>query len=268
MQWWQALLLGVVQGVTEFLPVSSSGHLLIVENLLGIQETPLTFDVLLHLGSLVAVIIFFRHRWRKLDTTMLAKLVWATLPIVVVGTFMHGVVTSFRGDLSPLAVTFALTAALLFMADQLMRNETVADWWSRVIAVIHRWVTGEQTPSFLQAFLIGLFQVLAILPGVSRSGSTVSAGILTGLPPTEAFAFAFLMSIPAILGAVAFDLGTVFATTSITTLPWGLFLIGTVVSGVAGFVSLFILRWFMSQRTLWPFALYTALVSILLGLFA
>jgi len=268
MQWWEAVLLGAIQGLTEFLPVSSSGHLLIFEYLFGLQQVPLTFDVLLHLGTLTAVVIFFRQQLLHLSRDMVLKIGLATVPIVIGGLFLKSVVEGMRGSLAPLIVTYAFTAGMLFIADQLMRSEKKGSWLNNMIEKVHQRVTGQEEPSWLQALIVGLFQVLAVLPGISRSGTTVSAGIFSGISLEKAFSFAFIISIPAVLGAVVLDLGDAFLNTNILALPWGLYFLGVVVSGITGWLALYILQWFITKRVLWPFALYAAAVSVLLVFFA
>ena len=263
MQWWEAIVLGLVQGLTEFLPVSSSGHLLMFEHWFGLQHTPLTFDILLHLGTLGAVVLFFWPQLRQMSRQMMVKIVIASLPLVG-GVLLKDSIESLRGSLVPLIITYALTAGLLFMADQVLRATRGQTWLTQVIATLHRWLTRQEQPSAMQAFMVGLFQVMALLPGVSRSGATVSAGILSGISPKQAFAFSFLISIPAVLGAVILDLSELVTSADLATLPWDLYLLGTMVSAVSGWLALYLLRWFVSKRMLWPFAVYAAGVSILL----
>jgi len=267
MTWWQAIILGIIQGITEFLPVSSSGHLAIIEHFFSLQDATLTFDIMLHLGTLVAVVLFFRQQLLSLRKEMAAKIFLATVPLILLGVILKPIVESFRLNLTALIVTYVFTAVLLLMADRFMVLEKNSPLWS-TIEKLHAKVTGKNPPSFLQAMIVGIFQVFAVLPGVSRSGTTISAGIFSGIPAAEAFSFAFLISIPAVAGAVALDLFDVLQQGSLSSLPWDMYLIGAITSFIVGWGALTILKWFVTKRKLWPFALYCALISILLVFFA
>lgn len=263
MTWWQAIILGGVQGITEFLPVSSSGHLAIIEHFFSLQDATLTFDIMLHLGTLVAVILFFRQQLLHLRKEMAVKVVLATLPLILLGVILKPIVESFRLDITAMIVTYAFSAVLLIMADRFMVIEKDSPAWA-MIEKVHARITGKNPPTYLQAMIVGIFQVFAVLPGVSRSGTTVAAGIFSGIPAEEAFSFAFLISIPAVAGAVTLDLFDVVQAGSLSSLPWSLYLIGAVTSLIVGWGALVILKWFVTKRKLWPFALYCALISILL----
>lgn len=198
----QSLLLGILQGLTEFLPISSDGHLTILEALL---QTPLSgrdflgFAVVLHGGSLIALLACYRATWWKLirsllpggnrrDRRLVAVLAVATAPGVMAGLLLEDILaTMFRGPLW-LGIFFLLTAALLLIGEKRAptdREET----------------TDPSTLTLLQAFLIGLAQAAALLPSLSRSGSTVSVGRLTGLSRRAALDFSFLMATPILGGA-------------------------------------------------------------------
>jgi len=198
-----SFILGVVQGLTEFLPVSSSGHLLLAREFLGLTlENTLTFDVLLHLATLLAILIcfwgdikrIFIDLWTEGLSARSSRLVWAivvgTIPAVLAGFFLGDwLENTFR---NPEYVAYALITGsiIMFLADRVSKEKG-----------------GISTP---KGFLIGIFQALALIPGISRSGSTISGGLIFGLSRTEAIKFAFLLGIPAILGATAkvfFDFG-------------------------------------------------------------
>ncbi len=263
MIWWHAVFLGIVQGVTEFLPVSSSGHLAIFENFLAMSQATLTFDIMLHLGTLAAVIVFFRKQLLALSKDSLFKIGIATLPIVLAGALLKPIVEALRTDMSALVITYIFTATLLFIADRFLALEKDGQTWT-FVEKIHSYVTGKTSPSVLQAFIVGLFQVLAVLPGISRSGTTVAAGAISGIPAETAFSFAFLISIPAVAGAVVLDLLDVVQEGNVMALPWNIYTLGAITSALVGFAALSILKWFVAKRMLWPFSLYCLLVSILL----
>ncbi len=203
----QALILGVVQGLTEFLPVSSSGHLVLAERILGLKASNLGFEVALHLATLAAVCLFFRRRlWKMAKAVVSARirhhkgrlriqdenlrlfllLGLATVPAAVLGyLFDEKVEQAFS---SPMVASIGLlaTGAILFGT---------------------RWARGGKLPmNWWRALVVGAAQAVAILPGVSRSGSTISAGIYSGVKQEKAAEFSFLLSIPIILGAGAFKL--------------------------------------------------------------
>ena len=189
MELWEALVLGVVQGLTEFLPISSSGHLRAFRELLGFQELGLTFDVFVHLATLLAVLLYFR---RDLIQIVTGKALWpvtvrlaiATVPIFIVGYCAE----SFLENLTAWAV--------------------VGGWaFSGVFLLFTRGLSGAGTYARMpvgKALTVGLIQCIALFPGVSRSGSTITAGLWLGLERTQAARFSFLLAIPAILGASAY----------------------------------------------------------------
>lgn len=190
---WEALILGVIQGATEFLPVSSSGHLVVAQELLGIHVEGLFFEVAVHLATLLSIVVVYRERLAALVGGVVRRepdawryaglLVIATLPAAVIGLlFLDPLEGLFNTPWVP-GVGFLLTGVLL--------------WSSR--AALAR--NPEARPVLRVAILIGLAQALALVPGISRSGSTVVVALWLGVAPAEAAAFSFLMAIPAIAGA-------------------------------------------------------------------
>lgn len=184
---WEALILGVVQGLTEFLPVSSSGHLRALRHLMEFEDGGLTFDVLLHVATLFAVLLYFRRDLVEIVTGKLLLPITLRLGIATVPIFLFGYLLESRiENLSAWAVvgSWTLSGVALLCLSRLRRG------------------TARYTDlSLRQAGGIGLVQTVALLPGVSRSGATILAGILLGLERTQAARFSFLLAIPAILGA-------------------------------------------------------------------
>lgn len=269
MQWWEAILLGVVQGLTEFLPVSSSGHLYLLQNWLSIdRQVSFSFLVFVHVGTLGAIIFYFWSDIKKITYSQFINLVIAMLPIVGVGILFESYLSNLDG-VRWLSITFGITASLLFLSEALLRNgnSKTASWW-RLVSSFRNWLTGKTTPSWMQALSIGFMQSIAILPGVSRSGSTLTGSILSGLPRQQAFTFSFLLGVPAIAAAVSFDSLKLYVSGEWLLVPWSMFLLGVISSFVTGWLALRILHWFWKQERLWPFALYCMFVSILLVLFA
>ncbi|MBN1858996.1 undecaprenyl-diphosphate phosphatase [Candidatus Bipolaricaulota bacterium] len=197
----RAALLGIVQGLTEFLPVSSSGHLVLARRLLHVEAPATLLAVVLHLGTLVSILIVFRHEvWRLLRAAFrrddpvgrrwLAKLIVASVPIAVVGWFAASAIRTAFDSTLLVGICLLLTAGLLFAAHTAAKRGT----------------SRRQEPRVRDAVLIGLAQATAVLPGVSRSGATLSAALVCGLEEQEAVRFSFLLSIPAVLGAAASEL--------------------------------------------------------------
>lgn len=196
MKIWQAIVLGLTQGLTEFLPVSSSGHLVFLQRILGVDEGGLFFNIILHLGTLVAVCAVF---WRdilalfKKPFHTLGFLVIASVPAAIVGLLLEDIIDDMSGSFAYigviLAVFFTLTATVLFVTEMLARRRqnTLPLCWRTVLPM-------------------GLAQAIAVLPGISRSGSTICAGTLAGGSSDEVARFSFLMSIPVILGGFVISL--------------------------------------------------------------
>lgn len=192
----EGAVLGLIQGLTEFLPVSSSGHLVIGQTLFGLEGDHLAFDVFVHGATLLAVLVYFRSRLiailRGWEWRYVVKLALATLPVVVSGVTFYPFVREAFSRPSLVVVFLAVTGMLLL---------------SLYLRGRHGEGTGLQEPGWGTALAIGLFQACALLPGISRSGSTIVAGIWLGLAPAAAVEFSFLLAIPAIAGAIVYESG-------------------------------------------------------------
>lgn len=220
----EALVLGMVQGLTEFLPVSSSGHLVIFQHLLGLKEAPLAFDVLLHIGTLVAVFIAF---WEDIVSILKRPFDRLTF-LIIIGIIPAGLAGYFLEDYVEMAFQSLLVVGvgLIFTGAILKISENYAN--NRILLK-----QAEET-SFRDAFFIGLLQALAILPGISRSGSTIAAGLFRGLDRDFAARFSFLLSIPVILGAGILQLKNLnLSSETISLLPY-----------ITGFVSSILFGYF------------------------
>lgn len=225
---WEALILGIVQGATEFLPVSSSGHLVLTQQLLGIEIQGVLFEVVVHVGTLVSVVMVYRERLANLIRgavsgsrdawRYIGLLVLATIPATVVGLLWKDSIEALFDD--PAVPGFALLVTGLILI--------TAKW------AVHR---GERSePDAGSAFLIGLAQAFALIPGISRSGSTVVAALWLKMDARDAAAFAFLMAIPAIAGAAVLqipDIGS--ASSGIGAVP---LLVGGVAAAVTGILAI------------------------------
>lgn len=248
--WLAAALLGLVQGVTEFLPVSSSGHLVLVEDLLGVGGTGILFEVAVHVATLGAVLIFYRRRILALVRGILsgapeafryvAKLGVATLPAIALVLVAQDLLVSLYEK--PLAVGLALlvTGAMLITTRRTLLG------------------AGDPEPGFGAAFWIGCAQAVAIVPGISRSGATVCAALALGVAPAAAAEFSFLMAVIAILGALVLQLPELQVASSG---EWSVLGIGGVVALLSGVASLWLFVRLLRARSFYRFAYYTWMVG-------
>ncbi len=260
MEWVQAILLAIVQGLTEFLPISSSAHLVLVPHLFGWRDQGLAFDVAVHLGSLVAVLGYFRHQlvdlaqgwWRQVTgngASEASRLAWAvlltTIPVALVGAVFYEWIEAYLRDPLVIASTTLGFALLLGWADRSgLRTRSESDITWRDIIVV------------------GCAQTLALVPGTSRAGITITAGLWMGLRRREAARFSFLLSIPAI--ALAGGRKTWDLIIAPDPVPWLLVLAGAVVSAVTAFLCI---HWFLKlveRIGLSPFVVYRVILAVVL----
>jgi len=245
---WQAFILGVVQGLTEFLPVSSSGHLVIFQSLLGINEPAITFDVFLHVGTLLAVFVAFWSYIRYLIMHLLSKefglLVVATIPGALMGFFLEDFFTGLFASLIAVACALIITGILLFISDNF--------WGMRTIKQI----------GVKEALVIGIFQGLAIAPGLSRSGSTIFGALLCGLDRKEAARFSFIMSIPIILGAAAKSIWDM-SEAGTFYFQWTYFF-GAAIAAIFGYLAIKIFLKLLEKANLRIFSYYCWGVAVLI----
>lgn len=262
---WEAALLGVVQGLTEFLPVSSSGHLALVQRWLHwVPSQSTAFDVVVHLGTLLAVVVAFRRELlsilRQARRGAVLTLVVATLPLGLALPIRHQV-EQVQDSPVLLALTFWFTACVLLVADWPWRAHPPAQGPPE---------EGSPPPArqplrledvgLPRALAVGFAQLVAILPGVSRSGSTISCGLLLGLTPALAAELSFLMSIPAVLGATAIEARKIGEQATIN--PFAI-AAGFTTSLVSGLLAIALLRWLLAKRRLWVFAPWLLVVGLL-----
>lgn len=243
---WIAALLGLVQGITEFLPISSDGHLVMTAEILGVHQEGIVFEVAVHVATLVSVLIFFRARVLALVRGILAgsgdawhygaKLVVATLPAVAAGLFALDFFESLFER------PWTAGAGLLFTGAAL--------WTTR--STLPR--ADRHEPTWLQALAIGCAQVLAIAPGISRSGTTVATALACGVAPLAAAEFSFLMAIPAIVGAALLQ---ALKATSVNAELWREMAIGGAVACVSGIGALALFMRVLRAGAFHRFAWYT-----------
>lgn len=273
MQWWEAIFLGVIQGLTEFLPVSSDGHLVLAERVLQLQDHPLTFDIMLHAGTLVVMVIYFWKQIRALRRQDWLTLALASIPVVVLGIAIREHIPTLQSSRWVVSGSFLATALSLWLADQIWQPSAIAKknpvrWFNWAVERFDRWhakrfASDSLAVSRWQALGVGLFQATALLPGLSRSGSTLLGGAVVGLRRDQAFPFAFIVGVPAIAGAVIYDFLVVAQSGELGAHPWDLYLLGAVSAAVTGWVALKILSYVMVHSRLTYFAAYCLVVSIL-----
>ena len=256
MSWWQGILLGVVQGLTEFLPISSSGHLVVAEAAIGLQTPGVIVEVVLHVATLLAVVIVYRKTLKKLATGAIAGdraawryvllLVLASVPAGIVGVTLQDWFESTFDSLELVGVNFLITGAVL---------------WSTRGRVGH----GER-PTAQGALGIGVAQALAILPGISRSGTTVAAGMWLGVDAVRAAEFSFLLAIPAIAGAALLQISNLSGDMmSIGTFPLVAGFVAALVSGVLAIRVLIALLRSQAFHRFAPYCWTIGIITLLFG---
>ena len=264
MDWLQALLLGLVQGLTEFLPVSSSGHLAIGKALLGVEPSEdLIFEVTVHAATVLATIVVFRKQiWQLLcglfkfkyndETDYIAKICLSMIPVLIVGVFFKDSVEAAFGSLLVVGIALLVTALLLVLSDYLSsRVKGVKDYRNGI--------------SFWQAFVVGIGQALAVIPGLSRSGTTISTGLICGVKRESMAQFSFLMVLVPILGEMFLDVvGGDFAASSVGVLP---LLLGFAAAFVSGLFACKVMIALVRKAKLKWFGLYCAVVGLLVLIF-
>lgn len=236
---WQALILGLVQGITEFLPISSSGHLALFQYWFGLTEPLLFFDVFLHAASFLAIVIFFWPQILKLKLRDYWILAIGTIPAVVVGLLFK--------DSIEAVFSLPLLVGIALLVTGLINN--------RSQKILTNPPTESAEVNEKKAFLIGLFQSVALIPGISRSGSTLFGSLSQGLLKDRAFAFTFLLGVPAIAGANAFQILNVI-TDHLPIPNWRILLVGGGAALITSLSSLFLLRFVIEKSKLYLFSWY------------
>ncbi|MDR2617385.1 MAG: undecaprenyl-diphosphate phosphatase [Treponema sp.] len=257
----EALILGIVQGLTEFLPVSSSGHLVLLQKIFGISESALLFDTMVHAGTLAAVFIVLRQDigniLRRLIQPLTFYLIIATLPAVAAALLFKDKIEEAFASGGFLGFAFLITSALLLVSG------FISGKWENVKEGP---LKGQDKMTWVDALVIGILQGVAVIPGVSRSGSTLSGALSRRLDRDFAARFSFLLSIPAILGALALQLKDL-ASGAAPEVSGGIgaapIIAGTLAAGVVGFFSVRLMLKIVRTRSLTGFAVYTAVLGVL-----
>ena len=268
MSWLQALILGLVQGLTEFLPVSSSGHLAIGREILGVEASEdLVFEITVHAATVLATVIVFRKQiWKLLcglfkfkyndETDYVFKILVSLIPVFVVGMLFKDAVEEMFSSLLVVGIALIVTALLLFFSDMVSKGRSAAaqepDKYQNGI-------------SYWQAFVIGLGQAVAVVPGLSRSGTTISTGLLCGVKREAVAQFSFLMVLIPILGEAFLEVvGGEVGASSVGLLPLAVGFIAAFISGV--FACRVMIALVKRAKLKW-FALYCAVVGVLVIVF-
>jgi undecaprenyl-diphosphatase len=265
----ESFILGLVQGLTEFLPVSSSGHLALLQHYFGIDgDSVLTFTVLLHLGTLIAVFAAYRKiiwglikelcslikevftgkgfNLRKNDTRKLGvMIIIASVPAALAGLLLEKYIDATFSSIIGIGICLIITGTLLFFAERIGRGKR-----------------DLSKANFRNSFVVGLFQAIALLPGISRSGSTIVGGLLLGFTRELAVTFAFLISIPTVLGAVILKVPDAIkeGIAGDMLVPS---IIGVLVAAVAGFAAIKLMIKLVTGKKLYVFSIYTWAVGVL-----
>jgi len=249
----QAIFLGLVQGFTEFLPISSSGHLALASHFLSVENPGLTFEVVLHLGTLLSVLVYFRPQlWSlclslfnpemKEERQMITYLFIGTLPVAVIGLSFKHQFESLSNQPRVVAILLCVTGGLLLLPRLFPKRR------------------GDKSMTIRTSLIMGFGQAFAILPGISRSGSTIVSGMLSGVNPANAAEFSFLLAIPAIGGAAFMSLQDLEGIDSSLTFPY---LVGGVVSFISGLIAVYAVLSSIRKGKFEYFAYYCIAVGVI-----
>ncbi|MCD4666786.1 undecaprenyl-diphosphate phosphatase [archaeon] len=248
----ESIILGIIQGITEWLPVSSSGHLVIAQQLLGL-DVPVIFDIFLHVGTLLVLLLvfwkdilwtikdFFSLQFHTFYGKLSLFIILGSTPTALIGYYFHDIFVSFFSSLLVVGIALIVTSIILFLSE---RNE------------------GKKKLRAWDVILIGIVQGLAIIPGISRSGSTIAVGLMRGIDKEKVIKFSFLLSIPAIIGA------TIFEFSNVKLIDFWPTLIGTLTSVVVGYFSLRYLIKLIRKRKFHIFGYYCLILGIVILIFS
>jgi undecaprenyl-diphosphatase len=239
MSFLQSIILSFIQGITEFLPISSDGHLNLFQYFFGLTPS-LSFDIFLHAATFLSVLFFFRYQIKYFFSN-LKYIVVGSIPAIIVGFFFKDQIESLFASPKLLPLFFLITGSLVLATRSLTKKNKPLTYFS--------------------AFIIGIFQALAILPGVSRSGCTIFAALLLGLSPLNAFNFSFSLFIPATAGAILLDIKNILRPNILTPTN----LISFIITFIVGFFALKFLKKIITDDKFWIFGIYV--ITLAIGLF-
>lgn len=249
---WQSVLSGIVQGITEFFPVSSTGHLVLLHNYFGFQESQMFFDIVLHLATGLAVLVYFREDVKNLfgkDKNLGLLVVLGSVPTFIIGFIFAGLIEEFFVSTKLVGAALLVTGFWLIAANIVNKTFFHEKHMHNRGTALYPW----------KALVIGAAQGVALVPGISRSGATIATGLLCGLGSNLAFRFSFLLLLPATIGATVFKLKDV-KTSIPPVLPM---LLGAVVAFAVGLVALHILSKILKQGRIHIFGFYCLALGLL-----
>ena len=253
---WEAIILGIVQGLSEFLPISSSGHSVLLQRIFSIENNSLVFDTCLHAGSLIAVLVVLRHDiWNLLKRIVQPQtlyLIIATVPTVIAALLFKDKIEHAFATAAYLGFSFLITSLILFASEKLHKRN------------VEEPVRSREEMNWKDALLIGILQMIAIFPGISRSGATISAGLSRRLNREFAARFAFLLSIPAILGALVLQLKDLRGGEGAGAMDVLPIAAGSISAGIVAFFSIRLALKIVREHTLLPFSIYTGILGCLI----
>lgn len=234
----QTLILALTQGITEFLPISSDGHLNLVQHLFGLRPS-LSFDVFLHLATFFSVLFFFRKKLPYFFSN-LKYIIVGTIPAVIVGFFFKDQFTTIFASPKLLPLFFLITAIFVFSTKFIKKK--------------------DKKITYLPALIIGIFQAVAILPGVSRSGLTIFSAMLLGLSPLNAFNFSFSLFIPVTAGAILLEAKDILSPSILSINN----LIAFILAFIVGLIAIKLLEKTLTGNKFWYFGIYTLILAFIL----
>ena len=245
------ILMAVVQGITEFLPISSSGHLVLLKEILEIEREDKVLEVVLHFGTLISILIFFRQdiygilngaiNKNKDDIKYIMYIVLASIPTAIIGVLLNDKIDNLFNSTDSLLYAYLVTAIILFLTRGINKD--------------------GNSISYQMVIWMGIAQVFAILPGISRAGITICAGLLLGFKQKEVAKFSFFLAIPALVGVVYLDINKIFAFGSNQL---HILVLGFVFSMITGLAVLKILFKILQKQKLWIFSFYCLLIWLLI----
>lgn len=243
----QAFILGVVEGLTEFLPISSTGHLILVSTLMGIQQTDnhKAFEVSIQLGSIMAVVFLYFEKFK--DTQLLKKLLIAFIPTGTLGFILYKLIKSL---FNPFIVVFMLVLGglILILIEYYHKNKDYP-------------IKSFEEINYKKAFLIGVFQSIAMIPGTSRSGATIIGGLMLGLNRKTAAEFSFLLAVPTMFMATFYDIYKNHSSFNVS--DWENLVIGFITAFVFAILAIKLLLKYISNHSFTPFGIYRIILGIL-----
>lgn len=263
------IVLGIVQGASEFLPISSSGHLVVFYNIFNITDNTILLSVMLHVATLIAVGVCYRKQLLCLIKNPFCqtnlKLLVATIPTVLIAFLLKNFVEdSFDGDF---VITGFLITALVLLLSQNIQNKTKLQSDKYFLSQSATFVESDIANikiSYMQALLIGIAQGVAIFPGISRSGSTIAMGLVLGVRKNDSADFSFLLSIPVILGSMLLEVIELVKGNVSLNFGMGSLIVGLLVAFVSGLFSIKLMLKFVKNKKLTWFSVYLFLLSVFL----